>query len=274
MTVVNVYDIAASNTTINGQPDSDVFRILQGGLFGLDLFGNPGGANTVDFHAGGTLTFDAVGAITNFQFSGPGSPGQFIYLTIDNLLALPGGTIPTFHVTGSMAGHTNEVVIEPSGGSHDVNLSHVTVSNFARANDAFVFDFGGDTLDDRVVGAHNARNLVDFGDSTGNDTAFGGRLNDVFIAGSGNDYFNGGGGINVVDLAGNLNQYSVVKIGTNEYRVHNHAAGAGHGIDTLVNIQYLKFANATVYIGGTVPVITVASSAVHALAAHHVDLIA
>jgi hypothetical protein len=150
----------------------------------------------------------------------------------------------------------------------------VTVSNFGRGNDAFVFDFGGDSVNDRVLGALHARNLIEFG--SGNDTGYGGNANDVFTAGNGNDYFNGAGGIDVVDLNGNLNQFSIVKIGTNEFSVHKHGSGPSHGHDTLVNIEYIRFNDATVYIGGNVPVVSVGASAAlaHGIGAHHVDLIA
>jgi len=271
---VNFYDITANNTSITGAPDDDKFRIHLGGLSGLSLFGNPGGVNTINFLAAGTLTFDAISAITNFKFSASGPLGQFIYLTAANLQELPGGSTPTFHVTGPTANHAAELVIEPSGQAQNLNFRHVAVSNFARADDAFVFDFGSDTTNDRVVGALHARNLIEFG--SGNDTGIGGTANDVFSAGQGNDYFNGGGGINVVDLDGNLNHFGIVKIAPNEYRVHDHSAGPSHGHDTLVNIQYIRLNDATIYIGGNVPVVTVGSSAAlaHGIGAHHVDLIA
>ena len=140
-----------------------------------------------------------------------------------------------------------------------------------------MFDFSGDTFNDSVVGVTGARNVFDFG--SGNGRAIGGNLNDVFTGGPGDDYFNGRGGINVANFDGNRGQYSVTKLGKHEFRVHDNRPGSPDGTDTLVNVQYLKFANATVFTGGTVPVVTAMASTLHAhdlamASAHHFDLFA
>ena len=257
-------DITYSNTTAYADGGSDTFIIDQSGLIGLQLHGGladgtaaPGEVSTIDFNVAGTLTFQAIDGFTSFTFTAPGSGGQynqFIYLHTDQL---PGGTTPTFHVTGSAASHANEIVIVPTGGgAQHINLSNVTVSDFtARLDQAFWFYFAADKTNDTMIGAPHARNVFQVG--SGNDRAIGGHLADVFIAGHGHDYFNGGGGIDVATYHAGISHYTVTKLGAHTYRVHDNRHGSPDGTDTLVNVEYLKFANATEFIGGNAPVITV-----------------
>lgn len=281
----DLLDIFHKFTYAVGGAGNDTFQIEQSALQGLDLHGGlsngtvaPGEVNTIDFHVGGKLAFAAIDGFNSFQFSAPGvgTPfDQFIFLSTDQL---PGGTTPVFQVTGSAANHGNEIVIEPSpsGGPEHIDLSHVTVSNFMRLNQAFWFDFGGVTSNETAIGAPNARNVFHFG--SGNDHAIGGNLADIFIAGRGHDYFNGGGGIDVAQYHAGIGQYTVTKLDAHTYRVHDNRPGSPDGTDTLVNVEYLKFTNATVYIGGPVAVVhTMSALHTHDIApmtVHHFDLFA
>jgi hypothetical protein len=279
----DTFDIWNNFTQAAGEAGNDTFRIDQGGLSGLDLHGGlfngtvaSGEVNTINFHAAGTLAFDFIDGFTSFKFSSPGASPQYIYLTTDQL---PGGTMPVFHLTGSAADHANEIVVEPAGGGAQyVDLRQVKLTDFTRSNQAFVFDFGSDTSNDIVIGAPGARNVFEFG--SGADSAIGGKLNDVFTGGPGDDFFNGRGGINIANFDGKVGQYSLTKLAAHEYEVQDNRPGSPDGTDTLVNVQYLRFANATVFIGGRTPVVTAtATSALHphdlsAASAHHFDLFA
>jgi Ca2+-binding RTX toxin-like protein len=249
--------ISYSFTTAYGGEGNDTFTITEGGLLGLSLHGgSPTGDgvgsdfNIVNFAAAGTLSFDALDDIQEFIFSAP-SGGQFIYLTTDQI---PGGSSASFMVQGSNNGAANEIVIERSGPSPvALNFSHVVTSGFSRYNQAFVFDFSGDThgQNDVVVGVKNARNIFEFGN--GNDHAVGGNLGDIFYGGGGNNIFNGGGGIDVAGFSGARGRYTIVETAPHRFVVHDNRPHSPDGTDVLVNVEYLSFANGYVWIGGPHP---------------------
>jgi len=281
-------DITYPYSTAYADGGNDTFTIDRSGLAGLQLHGGyDDGAvtpiSTIDFNVPGTLAFQAIDGFTSltFTFTGAGSdPGgklsgafdQFIYL---NTGQLPGGTTPVFQVTGSADNHANEIVIEPSGGGQHLNFSNVTVSDFTRLNQAFWFDFAS-VANETVIGVPNARNVFHFGGGT--NSATGGNLADVFIAGPGHDTFDGGGGIDVAQYHGAIGSYTVTKLAAHKYLVHDNRHGSPDGTDTLVNVEYLEFTNATVYIGGPVTVVHTTSAlhtnALAAASVHHFDLFA
>jgi hypothetical protein len=277
-------DITYGNSAAYDSGGNDTFIIDQSGLAGIQIHGGYGegsqtAASTIDFNVGGTFYFSALDGFSSltFSFTATGtaaSSDQFVYLYSDQLAQLPGGATPTFDVTGSAAAHGNEIVIVSTpDGPHTINLSQVTVTGFTRLDQAFWFYFQADTAKDTFIGATDARNVFEVG--SGNSTAIGGNLDDVFFAGHGHDRFNGGGGIDVAVYDGNLSQFTITKLGAHTYQVTDNRAHAPDGTDTLINVEYLEFANTFVYLGGNVAVVTAGTHAPHLLAApHHVDLIA
>jgi Ca2+-binding RTX toxin-like protein len=83
-----------------------------------------------------------------------------------------------------------------------------------------------------------------FGASTSNDTIFGGAGNDVITGGIGNDFIDGGPGIDTAVYSGKISDYTFSFVG-NEIIVSDKVAGRD-GTDTLINIEYLRFADTTV----------------------------
>ena len=86
-----------------------------------------------------------------------------------------------------------------------------------------------------------------FGASTDNDVIYAGAGNDVITGGLGNDFIDGGPGIDTAVYSGNIGDYTISVIGK-DILVHDKIAGRD-GIDTLVNVEFLKFADTTISTG-------------------------
>jgi hypothetical protein len=246
--------VSYSDTTAYGGAGNDTFVIAKGGLFGLNIDGTgsmtadgaPTETNTVYFTGNGTLTFDTLVGVTNFVF-GPSKGGQYIYLTIGE--QLPGGGRPVFHVTGSTTANPNEIVIEHAGAGVNLNMAGVVATNFTKYNQAFIFDFSGDTARDVVTGVKNTHNVFELGSA--NDVAYGQNLSDFFTGGHGNDYFNGRGGVDTAFFDGPRGAFTVVHSTTNPHLVtiHDTRVHSPDGTDTLVNVEWATFTNGHLFIG-------------------------
>jgi len=88
------------------------------------------------------------------------------------------------------------------------------------------------------------------GDSTANDTVYGGAGNDVIYIGAGNDTVDGGGGTNTAAFHFDSGEYNIGVVG-NQIVVTDTVAGHG-GVDHLTNVQYLKFADTTVSVASLI----------------------
>ncbi len=87
-----------------------------------------------------------------------------------------------------------------------------------------------------------------YGDA-GNDTLSGGDGNDTLHGGSGNDQLYGGQGMDMAVFTGNRSQYKVTK----EFGVFTVEALSGYdGVDTLVNVERIVFADQNLDIGAQV----------------------
>ncbi|MFZ4524873.1 MAG: beta strand repeat-containing protein [Chlorobium sp.] len=87
----------------------------------------------------------------------------------------------------------------------------------------------------------------------GNDSLYGGDGNDWLIGGAGNNLLDGGAGDDTVELSGNYAQYTIGAYNstTNSYTI----TGTG-GIDTLTNIEHLKFDDRTYDLDTMAPIVT------------------
>jgi hypothetical protein len=83
-----------------------------------------------------------------------------------------------------------------------------------------------------------------FGASTDNDVIYGGGGNDYIAGGIGNDFIDGGDGVDTAVYSGNVGDYTISIVG-NDIVVSDKVAGRD-GTDTLTNVEFLKFADATV----------------------------
>ena len=264
--------------TVYADGGTDTITILDSGFASLFLHAGapPGDPSTppsqpvtINFAAAGTLSFSQPEQIEGFSnvhfvFSAA-SGGQFIYLTTNNLPAV-------FDVQGSFSGDPNEIVILPQGDvATTLNLSSVTVANFSRLDQAFVFDFRENTSNNSIVGVSGARNVFEVG--SGNNTVHGGSHADVFEAGHGHDLFKGGGGVDMAIFDGASTHFHISKVpGTHRWTVHDNRAGSPDGTVTLVNVEYLSFTNrAPIFIGGSTSAASVNHTAHHLALAAHTD---
>ena len=121
---------------------------------------------------------------------------------------------------------------------------------------ADIFGTGGnDTLtgtpDADFIRGLNGNDVFFGGD--GDDVMEGGEGLDSFTGGQGNDYINGRYGNNdVANFAGSRADYAISYIminGLTHARVTGLGAFAYEGVDTMINVEYLQFADIRVSIG-------------------------
>ena len=80
-----------------------------------------------------------------------------------------------------------------------------------------------------------------------NDTILGLGGNDTATGGYGNDTIDGGAGIDTAAYVGQLASYNLAKTASG-FTVSDRGTGGGEGVDTLVNVERLHFANTNVAI--------------------------
>ena len=80
--------------------------------------------------------------------------------------------------------------------------------------------------------------------TSGNDTLIGGAGDDTLIGGGGDDFMNGGSGKDTAVFSGSILNYTFVKQGAQTWYVTDHVGT--DGTDHLVNIEILKFTDATI----------------------------
>ena len=94
----------------------------------------------------------------------------------------------------------------------------------------------GSAFDDDLRGSSDRNQLSGL---DGNDRLFGLGGNDQIMGGRGDDTIDGGAGSDVVIFAGNRADYAITKTGTRSATVVSDAEGT----DSLLNIEYLRFAD-------------------------------
>ncbi len=125
-----------------------------------------------------------------------------------------------------------------------INLNAESFSNVAGQTGNLTIARG--TIIENAVGG--MRHDVLIGNASANRLE-GGVGNDEFTGGGGSDVLIGGGGADVAIYAGNQSEYSVVTVG-GVTTVTGLGVRAGDGADTLTEIETIRFANATVALGG------------------------
>lgn len=115
----------------------------------------------------------------------------------------------------------------------DIDLGYQYVDVTMTNVEVLKFDNGNGTYDSMSVGGSST--TASAGGTSGNDT---------FSATSKNDVFDGGAGIDTVIFAGKRTDYMIDKSATG-YSVSGILSNAG-GIDTLVNVERLKFSDMTI----------------------------
>jgi Ca2+-binding RTX toxin-like protein len=150
-----------------------------------------------------------ISATIAIEFSSAGySPPQSLVAAIDNSGLINGNIV---------LGTANNII---------VNIGTIN-------GDIFMGD-GANSFDSRSGAIHG---IVHFG--AGSNSFVGGTEDDVLIAGTGNNYFDGGAGQNTVELLNfDKSKVTITYEGSNTWSLD-----AGGVVDTLKNIQIIKFAN-------------------------------
>ena len=101
--------------------------------------------------------------------------------------------------------------------------------------------FTGNAWGNEIDGGQGGDTLIG---NAGNDTLSGNAGNDLITGGSGNDVIDGGEGSDTVTFANNFNNYSI-KFNTLNKNYSITANAGTDGVDTFVNIEFLRFADRT-----------------------------
>lgn len=86
---------------------------------------------------------------------------------------------------------------------------------------------------------HSQTEAIRITGSAAGDTLIAGSGSDTLVGGAGNDTLDGGAGINIVELSGRLADYAIKKVAA------GFAVTGAAQVDTLSNIQTIKFSDAT-----------------------------
>ena len=111
-----------------------------------------------------------------------------------------------------------------------------------------IYGFGGD---DAITGSDGGDYL---NGGVGNDDIAGGLGDDILIGASGNDAIDGGTGEDILLLSGAKADYSWVKNLDGTWTVTDKRAGGNDGVDTVRNVETLKFSDGTASLKSTVVV--------------------
>ena len=181
-----------------------------------------------------------VSALFEFRPAADASAYQTMTVTFDNPDAITSFGIELFNATPGRALHIkglsiNGVVLGPEDG---VNAS--APGSF----DLYVRAIQFDATDHQewFFGASTDNDTIDGG--AGNDTIASGIGNDMITAGIGNDVVDGGEGMDWAIFAGNIADYDIDFVDS-RISVVDRTAGRD-GSDDVANVEFLKFADATV----------------------------
>lgn len=214
-----------------------------------------GGNNTFDFSAcTGFVTIDLrAGGFSETQ-AGYRNIGLAYGVTVQNAVAGNGGSQVYSGASGSMvtggAGFDRVVLgagddIVSGGGGSDTAVFSGTFASYIvqrHAGSVLVFGEGNDRLEGVEMLAFSDRTVA-VADLALHTAPQGTSGNDRFSAGVGNETFDGGAGRDLVVLAGARANYTVKATSGGHTVTDNSGNG---GIDQLLNIEQLQFADASV----------------------------
>jgi hypothetical protein len=138
-------------------------------------------------------------------------------------------------------------------GIENTSLAQLRASGTFNPSDYITMDrISADVNSRSVFDFYAGNNLVNlsspvgtvFYAGSGDDTITGSEVGDSIAGEAGNDFLDGRGGNDTAIYTGSYNQYSFSKNG-NSYTVAD-SVGSREGVDTLSNIEFVKFSNKTV----------------------------
>ncbi|WP_152415196.1 flagellin N-terminal helical domain-containing protein [Caenispirillum salinarum] len=149
-----------------------------------------------------------------------------------------------------------------SGGTDTIDLSNKTAALDIDLTPGTYSDIGttvtfeGTVTENETLGIAYGTYIENVVGGSGNDTIKGNDVDNVFTGGAGNDTMDGGAGINVAVFSGNADQYTIADQGDGTVKI----TGAD-GVDTLSNIQVLRFDDGDVDVSALMPPITAEEAA-------------
>ena len=162
----------------------------------------------------------------------------------DTIYGFNTNTDPTIY--GFSNGSIPLISIWDAGGNDTLDCSGYSQNQIINLNQGAFSNIGGGVNNVSIaVGAIIENAIGGSGNDviTGNSTdnrLFGNAGNDVITGGGGNDYIDGGSGINYACYQFAMNFYRIIfNASNNSYEV----LSANEGDDTLINIEYLRFAS-------------------------------
>jgi Ca2+-binding RTX toxin-like protein len=140
----------------------------------------------------------------------------------------------------TVIGDTGNNSLDFSGFTLTYNDHGISVDG-ADGNDTLT----GTTLGDILTGSSGDDSLYGIG---GNDTLYGGSGNDTLKGGIGDDLLDGGTDTDTAGFSGNMADYAIGKNLNGNWTISN----AADGRDTMLNIEYVQFADKTVAVSSLV----------------------
>ena len=107
--------------------------------------------------------------------------------------------------------------------------------------------FAGEGNQDIMCGPEDDELHAGAGDDTvgsagGNDLIFGESGNDTVFGGEGDDLLHGGSGVDIATYSGNINDYTITR---DEGKTYVTLVNNPDGVDTLINVESIQFADGT-----------------------------
>lgn len=158
----------------------------------------------------------------------------------------------TYYVDVTSVSGSGDLVVEKANEGIDTVVSSVTFtlkSNVENLTLTGVADTNGtgNDIDNAIYGNSGANKLSGKG---GNDQIYGGAGYDTLIGGAGDDFLDGGTGLDIATFSGTIADYSITVV-DGVATVSDLRASAPDGIDTVQNVETLKFSDGLVSV--TVP---------------------
>lgn len=133
-----------------------------------------------------------------------------------------------------------------AGGVDTLDFSGYTQTQIIDLREGYFSNVGG--LVGNVAIAMGAK-IENARGGLGVDTISGNALDNLISGGGGNDLIDGGGGTDTAEYSGASSSYSWTKRADGAWTVQDLRAGSPDGIDTLINVEVLKFTDRIVTLG-------------------------
>jgi Ca2+-binding RTX toxin-like protein len=247
--VNDVIDLGHGNHTMNTGLGDDLIR---GGDGNDVIVGGPSSAGKLTTT---TITLTGYGSVV----AGVGAQAQVMVngQAVSALLDFTPATDPSGYQTYTVTFANSEaitgidIVLTNSAPGRALHFKDIAINGLSLAPSQVINASAQGTFDLYVRSIHvdAAANQEWFtGASSDNDVIDGGAGNDVITGGIGNDVIDGGDGTDTALFSGKASDYKIAVV--NEQLVVTDSVAARDGINRLTNVEYFKFADATIATSG------------------------